>query len=761
MPAIAGAGNAAARDGAIANLRESDPSIYGLFENEKRRASAEKVLARDSGLYPLCGHGDVNLFALFAEKAQSLLCSHGSSGLILPTGIATTKTTAPFFEHLATQRKLISIFDFDNRGGAFPAVQGNVRFCLFTTSARSDHELFTAASFLFSSQDLGIQGKQYQLSVDDLRAINPNTLGCPMFASARDAELVKFIYRTVPILTHGDPTQTPWRVELRRMFHMGDDAHLFWTYERLVDAGFKLAGNTFRSGSNLFLPLFESKLALQFNHRAATFEGIPPERRFGTHPATVDVLADELCDPTFCPLPRYWMPSKDAESKLGSRQGLLSFRNAISATADSRSLVATMLPRYPAGDSLKFIYAEGGNKEELFLAGCLNSFVVDYVLRQKASGGNASLFILEQLPIFKDLDSEKLPWLIYRLIELTYTAWDLQPLAAACNYVCPPFKWDEERRFIMRCELDAAFFHLYLPAEANGCWKAVQGETSAALLRLNASFPTPRDAVSYIMDTFPIVSRNDEEKWGDYRTKRVVLEIYDAMAEAIRTGVPYQTRLDPPPADPSCRHPKKKIGILAFGSLIHDPGSELQPKIGMRIKTQTPFPVEYARFSTKRGGGPTLVPHESGSPVSAEILVLDDEVTVDQARDMLWRRETGKTGGRETYPAGTSPNSVLVEQITNDPCVSAVLYTDFHVEGKVVNPRAEELAGRAIQSVGSAKAEEDGINYLMNAIACGIQTPLTAAYREQILLQTNTSSPEEALRKIREAVILSTEGGRT
>ena len=120
----------------------------------------------------------------------------------------------------------------------------------------------------------------------------------------------------------------------------------------------------------------------------------------------------------------------------------------------------------------------------------------------------------------------------------------------------------------------------------------------------------------------------------------------------------------------------------------------------MRIKTQTPFPVEYARFSTKRGGGPTLVPHESGSPVSAEILVLDDEVTVDQARDMLWRRETGKTGGRETYPAGTSPNSVLVEQITNDPCVSAVLYTDFHVEGKVVNPRAEELAGRAIQSVG-------------------------------------------------------------
>ncbi|MFN9291792.1 MAG: hypothetical protein ACK6EB_27265, partial [Planctomyces sp.] len=69
-------------------------------------------------------------------------------------------------------------------------------------------------------------------------------------------------------------------------------------------------------------------------------------------------------------------------------------------------------------------------------------------------------------------------------------------------------------------------------------------------------FPTPRDAVSYIMDTFPIVRRKDEEKHnGDYRTKRVILEIYDAMQSALRTGHPYQTRLDPPPADPRVAHP--------------------------------------------------------------------------------------------------------------------------------------------------------------------------------------------------------------
>ena len=56
------------------------------------------------------------------------------------------------------------------------------------------------------------------------------------------------------------------------------------------------------------------------------------------------------------------------------------------------------------------------------------------------------------------------------------------------------------------------------------------------------------------MDTFPIIRRKDEEMYeGDYRTKRVILEVYDAMQDAIRTGRPYQTCLDPPPADPRCR----------------------------------------------------------------------------------------------------------------------------------------------------------------------------------------------------------------
>jgi hypothetical protein len=71
---------------------------------------------------------------------------------------------------------------------------------------------------------------------------------------------------------------------------------------------------------------------------------------------------------------------------------------------------------------------------------------------------------------------------------------------------------------------------------------------------LKKYFPTPRHAVDYIMETFPIVKRKDEGAHGCYRTKERILEIYDAMSEAIRTGKPYQTRLDPPPGPPTNPH---------------------------------------------------------------------------------------------------------------------------------------------------------------------------------------------------------------
>jgi hypothetical protein len=136
----------------------------------------------------------------------------------------------------------------------------------------------------------------------------------------------------------------------------------------------------------------------------------------------------------------------------------------------------------------------------------------------------------------------------------------LQEVAQDCGWSVPPFRWDQKHGLRFHRRQSAALSHLYLPAEADRYRHLADGETEEDLTRLKTSFPTPRGAVAYIMDTFPIVKRKDETKWDTYRNKDIILEIYDAMAESIRTGRPYQTRLAPPPADPRCCHPPRETG---------------------------------------------------------------------------------------------------------------------------------------------------------------------------------------------------------
>ena len=109
-------------------------------------------------------------------------------------------------------------------------------------------------------------------------------------------------------------------------------------------------------------------------------------------------------------------------------------------------------------------------------------------------------------------------WLLPRVLELTYTAWDLKAFAEDCGDDGPPFIWDPERRFQIRCEIDAAFFHLY---------------------------GISREDAAYILDTFPVIARSEAREHGEYRTKRVVLEIYDALAAAAAKGIPYDSPLGP------------------------------------------------------------------------------------------------------------------------------------------------------------------------------------------------------------------------
>jgi hypothetical protein len=193
------------------------------------------------------------------------------------------------------------------------------------------------------------------------------------------------------------------------------------------------------------------------------------------------------------------------------------------------------------------------------------------------------------------------------------------------------------------------------------------------------------------------------------------------------------------------------LGILAFGSLIDDPGQELDAATAERREMETPFFIEFARSSSTRGGAPTLVPvAQGGASVKATLLVLTAATTVQEAKNILWRRETRQIGTGRTYrePTNPGPNRVLVR--TAEVADGIVQYTDFPQSGKLANPTAEQLAELA---VASARNDEvpvalNGISYLMAAKRAGIQTPLMPDYEAAVLRLTHADSLEAALAKL-------------
>jgi len=191
------------------------------------------------------------------------------------------------------------------------------------------------------------------------------------------------------------------------------------------------------------------------------------------------------------------------------------------------------------------------------------------------------------------------------------------------------------------------------------------------------------------------------------------------------------------------------VGILAYGSLIEDPGVEIEPLIQKRINNIiTPFKIEFARSSSTRGGAPTVVPVvEGGSTVSATILVLNEEITIENAQDLLWRRETRKEGSGKHYvhPKTYSPNKMVVEQIVGFSGLETVLYTKL--PGNIDDLCATKLATLAINSAKSSDVDidKDGISYLIDIKKQGITTPLIDEYEKEVLKSLNVGSLNEAL----------------
>lgn len=554
--AIADEPNAAARTRAIARLAGAEPGsrerlLFEAFETAKRTAEATSVFARvsgnEGGRYRYTGTGDVNTYALFAEHFLNVMQKGGQAGVIVPTGIATDATTAPFFAHLVETKRLARLVDFENSQPLFPGVHRSFKFCLLTLGSAIAEAEF--AFFLTDPMQLEDERRRFSLSPAEIARINPNTKTAPVFRARFDAELTAGIYNRVPVLIAPEKgaTGNPWRAAFHsRIWHMAEDSNWFRTADQLAKLGYRQCGTDWMreeseelhqsarilegddNGLQLdvpmagvsierYAPLYEAKMVHQFDHRWATYAfcDVGSGSGFDSRDAT---LAEKQ-NPLFEVTPRYWVPEREIDERLRVRQWnrgwLLGWRNVCRST-DERTVIAAAVPRTAVGHSMPLVFIDGNHAA--FLANWL-SLPFDFVARQKLAGINLTFAYLNQFPVFPPsaYSTSDLNFIAPRVLELTYTSQSMAPFARDLGYDGPPFVWDEDRRAELRADLDA--------------WYALAYGLSRDELRYVLD---PKDVMGedYPSETFRVLQKNEIARYGEYRTRRLVLAAYDRFVAA-------------------------------------------------------------------------------------------------------------------------------------------------------------------------------------------------------------------------------------
>ena len=234
------------------------------------------------------------------------------------------------------------------------------------------------------------------------------------------------------------------------------------------------------------LPLYEAKMIHHYDHRWATYE---------PNGTTRDVTLEEKQDPEFVVVPRYWLRELDVSARLEGRwdrDWLLGWRDICRST-DERTMIASRFDLAAAPDGTLLMLPD---VEPQGLIACLCSFVYDFATRQKVGGTHLKFFTVYQTPVLPPSAFDG------------RATWDSS--VALRSWISERVDWlqshqgwrDMTSRQSVRAELDAAIFHLY---------------------------GVSREDVDYILETFPIVKRKDEKAFGEFRTKRLILDSYDRL----------------------------------------------------------------------------------------------------------------------------------------------------------------------------------------------------------------------------------------
>jgi len=390
---------------------------------------------------------DINLYKLFTEQCQNLLRIGGDCGLVIPSGIYTDLGAKKLREMLFEQTEITGLFCFENRKTIFEGVHRSFKFVILSFTKGGITEEFPTAFMRLDVNDLldFPKPEDIHLDIELIKKLSPDSLSIMEFKEERDIVIAKKMLQ-FPLL--GEKIEGKWNLKLTSEFHMTNDSNLFKT-----------------ETAKGRLPLYEGKMIHQYTHQFA--------------------------------LTRYWVDESEARKALLGKnvndtgqkldyQGYrLGFRD-IASNTNERTLISTITACVFHGNKLPNLKVHDNNgkkliesSEQILLCAILNSFVIDWMIRQKVTT-TLNFFYIYQLPVPRLEAGDK---------------WFKQIVERAAKLICTTREYDDLAK------------EVGLGSHHNGVTNEVErGKLRAELDGIIAHiYKLTEEEFAYILKTFPIV----------------------------------------------------------------------------------------------------------------------------------------------------------------------------------------------------------------------------------------------------------------
>jgi hypothetical protein len=556
----------AERKKAIQELKGGE--IFKDFVLEKHLMDSQVRFIKYSNRFVLTAKNKINTYTSFAELTACIINPKGRTGIIIPTGISTDESASDYFSYLMANKQVVSLIGFENEEFIFPGIANVVRFCLFTIKGILGKESEpTFAYHLRNISQLGEEERFFKLSKKEIELFNPKTKTSPIFRTKSDKILNTKFYEENQILSKLTEIGDVLKIRLfQGLYNITSDSKLF-VKKRDLNC----------------LPLYESKYIWHYDHRFGSFDLKDKLKGKGGR-GLPDMPIENLKNPDYIITPMYYVPIDETKKRIPNtwKNSWLIIYRRIANFKLERTMTSAIIPLAGVGDSSNLIFSESRSVFELLLLySNFNSIIYDYTIRQKVAGSNLSQFFILQTPILeisKYSNRNKLE-ILHRQYELSYTSWDIKAFAddvwkeaslmnneewiikneewegkthtglqaaivkqwkdnkAATGghewnppdwfeidekgCPLPPFKWDEHRRAVLKAELDAIYAKLY-------------GLTTEELRYIL----DPQDVYGpeFPGETFRVLKEKEIRQFGEYRTRRLVLEAWERLNKESSIG---------------------------------------------------------------------------------------------------------------------------------------------------------------------------------------------------------------------------------